>query len=167
MKFSASRTALLGLLFALSLVLSLLEASISGLIPIPGIKLGLSNIVTMYCLFCLGKREAFFIAALKSLFVLLTRGVVGAAMSFCGGVCSVAAMLLLTIVGKGRFSYTFTSVLGGVSHNAGQIGVAIVLLHSNLVVYYLPILAISGVLTGIITGFLLERLLPHLNRLFH
>ena len=85
MRYKAARPALLGLLFALSVVLNLVEAGFSGLVPIPGIKLGLSNVVTMYCLFCMGKREAFLLAGLKAFFVLLTRGLVGACLSLSGG----------------------------------------------------------------------------------
>ncbi len=66
MKYRASKVAFLGLLFALSVVLSLVESSLAPMVPVPGVKLGLSNIVTMYCLFCLGWREAYSLAALKS-----------------------------------------------------------------------------------------------------
>lgn len=165
MKYRASKVALLGLLFALSMVLSLVESSVSGMIPVPGIKLGLSNIVTMYCLFCLGKGEAFTLAALKSLFVLLTRGAVGAALSLSGGLLSLAVMLLLNAAGRGKLSYTFLSILGGVSHNAGQLLIAVPILGNTSVFYYFPILAVSGVAMGLMTGFLLRRLLPHLNRI--
>ena len=57
MKYRASKVAFLGLLFALSVVLSLVESSLAPMVPVPGVKLGLSNIVTMYCLFCLGWRR--------------------------------------------------------------------------------------------------------------
>ena len=89
----AARVARMGLLFALALALSFFESTLSGWIPVPGIKLGLSNIVTMYCLFCLGWREAYTLTALKSLFVLLVRGMVGAALSLSGGLLSVTVML--------------------------------------------------------------------------
>ncbi len=166
MRYKAARPALLGLLFALSVVLSLVEASFSGLVPIPGIKLGLSNIVTMYCLFCMGKREAFMLAALKAFFVLLTRGLVGAGLSLSGGLLSVAAMLLLKKLGNDRLSHTFLSIAGGVFHNIGQIAAAALILESSAVFYYLPVLMVSGVGMGLLTGMLLRQLLPHLNRIF-
>ena len=130
MKYRASKVAFLGLLFALSVVLSLVESSLAPMVPVPGIKLGLSNIVTMYCLFCLGWREAYSLAALKSLFVLLTRGPVGAAMSFAGGLVSVTAMLLLRALPK-KPSELFTSICGGLMHNAGQLVMAVLLLLSG------------------------------------
>ncbi|RGX56458.1 MULTISPECIES: Gx transporter family protein [Anaerotruncus] len=166
MKYRASRVALLGLLFALSMVLSFVESGFAGLIPIPGIKPGLSNIVTMYCLFCLGRREAYTLALLKSFFVFLTRGAVGAAMSLAGGLLSVSVMLILLLFGEKKFSDTFLSVCGGVSHNVGQILMAMLVLGSTAVVYYLPVLMISGVAMGVITGMLLRYLMPHLNRFF-
>ncbi|WP_195377131.1 Gx transporter family protein [Anaerotruncus rubiinfantis] len=166
MKYRASRVALLGLLFALSMVLSFVESGFAGLIPIPGIKPGLSNIVTMYCLFCLGRREAYTLALLKSFFVFLTRGAVGAAMSLAGGLLSMSVMLILLLFGEKKFSDTFLSVCGGVSHNVGQILMAMLVLGSTAVVYYLPVLMISGVAMGVITGMLLRYLMPHLNRFF-
>lgn len=166
MKYRASRVALLGLLFALSMVLSFVESGFAGLIPIPGIKPGLSNIVTMYCLFCLSRREAYTLALLKSFFVFLTRGAVGAAMSLAGGLLSVSVMLILLLFGEKKFSDTFLSVCGGVSHNVGQILMAMLVLGSTAVVYYLPVLMISGVAMGVITGMLLRYLMPHLNRFF-
>ena len=166
MRYKAARPALLGLLFALSIVLNLVEAGFSGLVPIPGIKLGHSNVVTMYCLFCMGKREAFLLAGLKAFFVLLTRGLVGACLSLSGGLLSVAMMLLLKKLGRNRLSHTFLSISGGVSHNVGQISVAALILESSAVFYYLPVLMISGVGMGLLTGILLRQLLPHLNRIF-
>ena len=129
------------------------------MVPVPGVKLGLSNIVTMYCLFCLGWREAYSLAALKSLFVLLTRGPVGAAMSFAGGLVSVTAMLLLRALPK-KPSELFTSICGGLMHNAGQLVMAVLLLN-GAVLYYFPVLALGGVAMGALTGLLLRLLRPH------
>ena len=82
------RLALMGLLFALAMALSFLESLLPALPMLPpGIRLGLSNIVTMYALFVLGPVSGYTIAVLKSLFVLLTRGAVAAAMSASGGIC--------------------------------------------------------------------------------
>lgn len=167
MKYRASRVSLLGLLFALSVVLSFVESMFAGFVPVPGIKLGLSNIVTMYCLFFLGKREAYTLAVLKSFFVLLTRGAVGAAMSAAGGILSVSVMLVLTGKQKDRFGTSFLSVCGGLSHNIGQLLMASLVLKSTAVFYYFPILAISGIGMGILTGLLLRLLLPHFQKIFY
>ena len=91
------RLALMGLLFALAMALSFLESLLPALPMLPpGIRLGLSNIITMYALFVLGPASGYTIAVLKSLFVLLTRGAVAAAMSAAGGIVSVTVMLLLS-----------------------------------------------------------------------
>jgi heptaprenyl diphosphate synthase len=101
----ARRAAFTGMLLALAAALSFLE----GLLPVtamlpPGVRLGLSNIVTMYALFFLGKKEALAVAAGKSLFVLLTRAPVAALLSFCGGVLSILVMLAV-LRKKRRFLY--------------------------------------------------------------
>ena len=86
------RLALMGLLFALAMALSFLESLLPALPMLPpGIRLGLSNIVTMYALFVLGPVSGYTIAVLKSLFVLLTRGAVAAALSASGGIAQPAA----------------------------------------------------------------------------
>lgn len=166
MRHNVRRTALLGLLFALSLVLGLAESSFSALLPIPGIKLGLSNIVVMLCMFCLGGREAYTLAVLKSVFVLLTRGAVGAAMSCAGGLVSVTVMLLLHRTFRGRMSSGFLSIAGGVSHNIGQLLIASLILKSSAVFYYLPVLAISGIGMGYLNGLLLRLLRPRFQTIF-
>lgn len=166
MKYRGSRVALLGLLFALALVLSLVESSLGGFDLVPGVKPGLSNIVVMYCVFFLGVREAYLMSLLKAGFVLMIRGPIGAAMSLCGGLCSVTVMLLLTMGKEGRDRVYFTSICGGLSHNAGQLLMAALVLKSGLVFYYLPVLALSGAAMGVLTGFLLRLLMPHFKRIF-
>ncbi len=163
-KHPAKKVAFLGLLFALALVLSLVEMAIpvSGLLP-AGVKPGLSNIVTMYAVFFLGYGEAFSIAVLKSLFVFITRGATAAFLSVSGGVFSVLVMLLL-LLPKRKLSYLVLSVFGSVAHNLAQLLAASVLLGSDAL-YYAPVLVISGVFMGVITGMLLRGVLPALGRL--
>ncbi len=165
MRTRGGKVAWMGLLFALSMALSFLESQIL-IFPVPGIKPGLANIVTMYCLFCFGPKEAYTLAGLRSLFVLLTRGAVACAMSLAGGLVSVTAMYLLHKIGKGRFSQTFQSVCGGLAHNLGQLMAAVPILGSTSVLYYFPILAVSGAAMGLLTGTLLRRLMPRLNQIF-
>lgn len=157
---------LLAMLFALSLALSFLESGLSALVPVPGIKLGLSNIVVMFCLFFLGARPAYTLAGLKAGFVLLTRGPVGAAMSLSGGLLSVSVMLLLFYIGKGKTSDGFLSIAGGLFHNIGQLAVASVILASDAVYYYLPVLAASGIGMGFLNGLLLRLLKPRFQSIF-
>ncbi|SDN37715.1 Gx transporter family protein [Acetanaerobacterium elongatum] len=160
----AKRVAFLGLLFALSIVLAFLESLIptTGLLP-NGVKLGLSNIVTMYAVFFIGWKEAYGIAILKSLFVLLTRGAFAAVLSLSGGLLSVTVMLLLLLV-KLNLSYIIISIFGSLTHNLAQICCVAMVLGGNAF-YYTPVLIISGIVMGIVTGSILKVVLPALKRI--
>jgi heptaprenyl diphosphate synthase len=139
------------------------DSSIAALPP--GIKLGLSNIVTMYCLFFIGKFPAITIATLKSLFVLLTKGFTAGVLSLTGGLCALAVMILLNVLFREKCSYTMLSIMGGISNNIGQIAMASLILQTQLVLYYLPILLIGGLIAGLLTGTLLKIVMPALRRL--
>ncbi len=177
-----TRTALL---FALSIVMAYLEHLIPPLpFQPPGVKLGLSNIITMYTLFFIGVPQGFLMAVLKGGFVFLTRGTIAGLLSLLGGVISCSIMALLSRVGRvsrrpgasakqaqaevrpGRgFSYLFLSICGAVAHNLGQlIGVYFMISHSFLA--YVPVLLISGLIMGSLTGALLRLLLPALHHSF-
>lgn len=160
------RLALMGLLFALAMALSFLESLLPALPMLPpGIRLGLSNIVTMYALFVLGPVSGYTIAILKALFVLLTRGAVAAAMSAAGGVFSVTIMLLLSLLPGIKEQYLLLSVFGGAAHNIGQLVMARFIINNQYVWYYFPVLLAAGLLMGAITGMALQVVLPYLNRL--
>lgn len=161
---SIRRVALMGLFFALSLCFSFLESmvTIPGLPP--GIKLGLSNLVTMYCLFFLGGGSAYALALLKSFFVFLTRGPVGAFLSLCGGLLSVSVMTAADRGTGKKLSYMALSILGAVSHNIGQL-IAARFLVSQFLIYYIPVLLISGLIMGVLTGTMFGHLTPYLKKI--
>ena len=160
------RLALMGLLFARAMALSFLESLLPALPMLPpGIRLGLSNIVTMYALFALGPVSGYTIAVLKSLFVLLTRGAVAAAMSASGGIASVTVMLLLSLLPGIRRQYLLLSVFGGAAHNMGQLIAARFIISNQYVWYYLTVLLAAGLLMGAITGMALRVVMPYLDRL--
>ncbi len=160
------RLALMGLLFALAMALSFLESLLPALPMLPpGIRLGLSNIVTMYALFVLGPVSGYTIAVLKALFVLLTRGAVAAAMSAAGGIFSVTVMLLLSLLPGIKKQYLLLSIFGGAAHNIGQLVMARFIINNQYVWYYFPVLLAAGLLMGAITGMALRVVLPYLNRL--
>lgn len=163
-KNPAYRIALSGMLLALALTLSFIESSLPALPMLPaGVKLGLSNIVTMYAVFFLGIAQAFTVAVLKAFFVLLTRGPTGAFLSLLGGLLSVSVMLLVSR--KGVFSKYVVSIFGAVSHNIGQLLGAVLLLKNTAALYYLPILVLSGIVMGYLTGCLLRLAVPYLSRI--
>jgi heptaprenyl diphosphate synthase len=159
------RLVLTGLLFAVALVLSVLEDVIPPLpIPVPGVKFGLSNIAVMYALFFLKRSQAYTIAALKSIFVLITRGLVAAALSFAGGILSLTVMLIMIILFKNKVTYLVLSMFGAIAHNIGQL-IAISIIYTGMYLWaYLPVLLFSGAAAGIITAVLLKTALPMLNK---
>ncbi len=156
----------MGMLFALAMVFVFIEASLPALPALPvGVKLGLSNIITMYCLFSLGIKEAFVLACLKSGFVFLTKGVTGAMMSFSGGMFAIGIMVLLLLPKRYQPSILLVSAAGAVFHNIGQLVMSAVLLNSLRTFYYLPIMVLSGVGMGLLTGITLRIIMPYLSRM--
>ena len=160
---AARRAAVMGLLLALAVALNLAESFLPALPMLPpGVKPGLSNIVTIYGLFYLGAGNALCIAVLKSTFVLITRGVTAGALSVSGGILSVLAMLAVRKLLTDKEAVI--SISGAVFHNFGQLCVAAFMLKSTAVFYYLPVLLAAGVLMGWVTSALLRVALPVLGR---
>lgn len=160
------QTALLGMLYAVAIVLSIVENMIVPLLGLPpGVKLGLSNIVVMYALFFLGKSQAYTLGTLKALGVFLTRGFTGAVMSFAGALASITVMMIMLAFKKANHSYFITSVAGAVAHNMGQLVMCALLLSSQFSLYYAPVLVISGVAMGSLTGISMQYLLPALRNI--
>mgnify|MGYP000723202115 CR=1 FL=1 len=147
----ARETAWTGMLFALAIALSYLESLVSPLLGLmPAIKLGLSNIVVMYALLFLRTRTALLLVVLKALFAFLTRGATAGFLSLCGGALSLAVMLVLLQLPVSGYIFCAGSAL---AHNLGQLAVAIAVIGTTAIGYYLPVLLISGVITGAFTGF--------------
>lgn len=159
------RLTLLAVLLAVIVAMSALEHMLPPLPMLPpGVRLGLSNVVTMYALFFLGAGPAAGLAALKSLFVFLMRGAAAGLLSLCGGMLSIAVILTLSALFGQRISYFMLSVAGAVTHNIGQLTAASLVLQTELVLYYLPALIVSGVVMGSVTGVLLRVVLPLFDR---
>jgi len=157
----------MAMMMAVIMVLSILEHVLPPLpfLP-PNVRLGLSNIVTMYTLFSLGRRYALLLAVLKSGFVLLMRGVTAGLLSISGGLLSVAVIILLTLIFRNKVSYLILSVAGAVTHNFGQIIMASAILETDLFSVFWPILLIAGTLIGVLTGTLLRVAMPVMDRVF-
>lgn len=157
------KIALYGLLIALAFVLSYLESLIPVFIAVPGVKLGLTNLVVLIAFEQFKKKDAFCINMIRILLVGLTFGnTFSMAYSFAGGMFSFLIMAFL--YHKKIFSVVGISVAGGVCHNFGQILVAMFVLESNALLYYLPVLMISGTVAGVIVGLLcgeVVKRLPH------
>ncbi len=157
---------LTGLLFAMAVVLSIVENALPPFpIPVPGIKLGLSNIAVMYALFFLGKGRAMMIAALKAAFVFMIKGGIAGTLSLSGGLASLAVMILLTYLFAGRISYLILSVMGAIFHNAGQFMVVSFVFTELFLWGFLPVLLLAGAVAGVFTSILLKSIMPALKRL--
>ncbi|HIT02248.1 MAG TPA: Gx transporter family protein [Candidatus Enterenecus merdae] len=159
--FSARRLTYLAVLTAVALTIFVIEAQLPPLAPIPGIKLGLANVVTVYAVFALGPGQAGLVLLARVLLGSLFAGGMTLFYSLAGGLCcylvTLAAWRLL-----GAKLVWVCSMLGAMAHNAGQIAVAVAITRTPAVAAYLPILLASGIVTGLFTGlcaqFLLSRL---------
>lgn len=146
------KVARMGILIALALVFSYVESLIPVFVAIPGIKVGLANIVVVVALYILSAKDAAIISLLRVVLSgLLFGSVLSMAYSAAGAALSLLGMVLLKKTD--RFSVVAASVAGGVLHNVGQIIIACLILETDVVLYYLPFLVISGTLAGIVIGF--------------
>ena len=155
------RLVLLAMLTAVAMILSYVESLLPS-VGIPGVKMGLANIAVIFALFRFGWKEAAALSLVRVVLVSLLFGSVGAMLySLAGAVLSLAVMALLCRID--RFSTVGISVAGGVAHNAGQILMAMLILHTKQLLGYLPVLAVSGIAGGVLTGLaaaLLIRRIP-------
>ena len=152
--FNVHKIALLGVLTAGTIVIAILESFIPS-IGIPGVKLGLANIMILVILYELGIWEAVVVNLTRVLVVGLIRGTflsMGFVMSLVGATLSLAVMVLFYLLIR-KFSIVGVSVIGSVFHVTGQILVAMIYLGTSYVIFYLPIIAISAIITGILVGF--------------
>lgn len=156
---------LTSLFFAIAIILSIIENSLPPLpIAVPGVKFGLSNIAVMYVLFFVGKESAYMVAVLKAVFVFATRGWIASVLSLTGGVLSLTIMILLMVLFREKISYLILSIAGAVFHNIGQL-IAVSIVYTNLyLMYFMPVLLVTGVLAGIVTSILLNVIRPAFKR---
>ena len=156
--------AFLGIMLAVILVLSWFEFVISSLLLMPPhMKLGLANIVTMYCVIFISKKSGVTLNILKSVFVFMTRGPLAGLLSFSGGMLSIGIIILLVIIFSDKVSYIALSIAGAVLHNLGQLGAMMPIFGGFVLLGYLPVMLVSGVIAGVLTGILLKVTLPVFN----
>lgn len=160
----SKKTALYGLLVALAFILSYIETLIPFPI-LPGIKLGLANLVVMTALYGMGSKEAFVLSFIRIILVGFTFGNLSTMLySLAGGMLS---WLIMVLAKKSKwFSMVGVSILGGVFHNIGQIIVAILTVSNVYIITYLPLLLITGVITGALIGFLGSLIVKRIQGLF-
>lgn len=165
MRSSTKRLTSLALMTTFAIILSYVESRIPAFVAIPGVKVGLANIVVILALYTQALKEAIIISGVRVFAVsLLFSNPISMIYSLSGAFLSLFTMFLLKRLTPLR---TVTvSVLGGVTHNVGQIAVASLILETNVLSYYLPFLILSGTVAGIAVGVAAAVLIKRLEKFF-
>lgn len=157
----------LALFTTLSLAIYAVESAIPPLVPIPGFKLGLANIITVILLRNASARDAFLVLIARILLSALLFGhALSLLYSLAGGILSLLLMMLCTRLLQKRLFF-LTGALGGLAHNTGQLVMAVIVTSTPGAAAYLPFLVLSGILTGIFTGLCGEYAGRYLLRRLH
>lgn len=159
----SKKTAYLGVMLALALICSYVEVLIPISLGIPGIKLGLANIVTVFAMYSMGIKEAFALSIMRSAISGFMFGnVVAIAYSLTGGLLSLLVMYLLKKTDK--LSCISVSIAGGIFHNIGQMIIATILVDNYYVLYYVPVLMIAGFITGACIGIVAQEVFLRIGK---
>lgn len=163
MKLKLTDITRLALLTSAALVLSYIEHLLPLPIPIPGIKLGLSNTVLLYALYLMGKKQAVLLMLLKVLISAFAfSGAQSLPYSLAGGILSIICMCLIMRINE--VSIIGVSCAGAAAHNIGQCIIAAMFISYKPVLLYLPFLLIAALLTGALTGIIAKHILSNLSR---
>ena len=150
-KNSTKKLTALALTVSMALILSFIESRIPAFVAIPGIKAGLANIAVIFTLYKIGWREAITVSIVRVFLVSFLFGTpVSLIYSLTGATLSLTVMILLKKLTP--LNEITVSTCGAIMHNVGQIAAASFVLATNVVVYYLPFLTVSGIIAGIIVG---------------
>ncbi len=164
-KSSTQKLTTLSLLLAIAIALNYFERSIPISTTIPGIRLGLANVVSLICLQFYGYKDAFLLVVLRTVLSAFFYGSLSALMfSLGGGLFALTAMSALWAARGDRLSTIGISVGGAIFHNVGQVTVAFFILATPAIWSYLPFLLVSAVVTGILTGVVAERVAGYLQK---
>lgn len=168
MRTGTRRLVFLSMLVAMGTALHVVEGMLAIPLPVPGVKLGLANIVTVLAIYLYGLRDGLTVALLRVLLGSLIGGVFLAPGFLLGLTGAVSSTLIMAFLLKRTrcFSMIGVSMAGAVGHNIGQLLAASLLLQTSAVLYYLPILLLAGIPTGMFTGYLLNSLLEQKAEIF-
>ncbi len=148
---------LLSILISQALILNVIERAIPVPVPVPGVKLGLANVISLFTIIVFGVKETIIVVLLRTfLGSVFAGGMSSFFYSLAGGLLSAVIMSYMYLNHKDTFSIPTISVVGAIFHNIGQISVASFVINNIRLFYYLPVLLISGVITGIIIGFTVQ-----------
>lgn len=158
------KTAILGMYLAFSMILSYIETLIPLPIPIPGVKLGLTNLAIILLLYLYGFKEAFIINLMRIILTgFLFTNLSMILYSLAGGILSLLCMVYAKR--SQHFSLQCVSLIGGITHNIGQMCVAYITVRTYGILYYVPFLLLAGSVTGWVIGMLETMIEPRLRRL--
>lgn len=156
-----NRVAYFGVFVALALIFSYVESLIPFHIGIPGVKLGLANLIIVIALYKMRPGDAYLLSIARVLLAGFLFGNLASILySLAGGLLSLTVMMLLKRTGG--FSVMGVSVAGGVFHNVGQLLVAVFVVETGSLVWYLPVLLIAGLITGLVIGLVSAEMLKRL-----
>lgn len=162
----SKKVAMAGMFTALAMIFSYVEVLIPINLGIPGMKLGLANLVVVVTLYTMGVPMAFAVSMIRIMLVSMTFGSFSAMLySMAGGLLSFCGMALLKKVPN--FSVVGVSLLGGVLHNTGQLLVAMAVVENINLIAYLPPLMIAGMVTGILIGIVSAQIIPRIKKVLH
>ncbi len=157
------RVAYLGMFTALALILSYVESLLPVFYGIPGVKLGLANSMSLVILYLIGVPGAFAVSLIRVVLSgFLFGNLFSIVYSLAGAILSMTVMSLVKRIPK--FSVLGVSMLGGIFHNIGQLIVAMLVVENLNLVYYLPVLLLSGLLTGFLIGLLSREIIKRLPK---
>lgn len=161
---NTTKIAKYGLLIALAMVLSYVESLVPAFFAVPGMKLGLTNVVVLFALYAMDFKSAIFINMIRILLVgFLFGNGVSILYSLAGGILSGMVMLLFKRFTSLRI--VTVSIAGGVAHNLGQILVAMLMLQTKAIAWYLIILWFTGIGAGIVVGVISSEVVKRLSKL--
>ena len=143
---------LMALLTAIALTVFVIENQIPAPVPIPGVKLGLSNIITLIAMLLLGRREAGMVLLVRILMSSMFAGSPSTLLFSAAGGALAYALMCATVGFFGEQRLWIVSALAGLAHNAGQLAACALVVKTTGILAYAPILAVSGILTGSFTG---------------
>ena len=159
-----TKVAYFGVFTALAIIFSYVESLIPIHIGIPGVKLGLANLIIVIALYKMSVKEAYLLSVVRVILAGFMFGNLFAILySLAGGMLSLTIMSILKK--KDKFSVYGISIAGGVFHNIGQLVMAIIVLESVSIGYYFPVLLISGLVTGFVIGVVSNGMMKRLKKL--
>ena len=160
-RISARKIAHFALFLALAMILSYVESLIPFSFGIPGVKLGLTNVIVVWMLYLIGPKEAFLVSILRMILVAFLFGNGFSILYSLAGGC--LSFLVMWLLWKSEKLHVISiSITGGLCHNIGQLMIAALIVENYHILYYVPVLIIAGALTGLLIGLISQEMIRRL-----